>query len=359
MDGKTCFIVAEAGVNHNGSLEEALRLVDAARDAGADAIKFQTFRAGSLVSRYAPKADYQKETTDPGESQLEMIRKLELDQEAHIRLMAQCQALGIAFLSSPFDLESLAFLSTRTEVKALKIPSGEITNGPLLLAAGRSGKEIILSTGMATMGEVEKALAVLAFGMMGGEGTPNSELFDAAYDSPRGGDLLRARITLLQCTTEYPAPYGEVNLLGMDTLSCAFGLRTGLSDHTPGIAVALAAVARGAALVEKHFTRDRSQPGPDHRASLEPAELKSMTRSIRQVEEALGDGRKIPSNSEWKNRPVARKSLVALERIERGTPFTTANLGVKRPGVGRSPMEYWTCLGTLAEQDYQPDQVIR
>ncbi|MBF0176818.1 MAG: N-acetylneuraminate synthase [Magnetococcales bacterium] len=353
-----CVVIAEAGVNHNGSQDMALKLVDAAAAAGADAVKFQTFKADSLVSRRAPKAAYQRITTDPDESQWAMIQRLELDVAAHRRLQAHCQAAGIAFLSSPFDLESLNFLLHDLHLGVIKIPSGELTNGPLLLAAGRSGQEIILSTGMATLAEIETALGVLAFGLLGVTGPPGRVAFQNAFVSPAGGRILREQARLLHCTTEYPAPFAEVNLRGMEVLREAFGLPTGYSDHTEGVAVAIAAVARGAVVVEKHFTLDRDLPGPDHRASLEPEQLAVMIRGIREVEAAMGDGRKVPTPAELKNRDVARKSLVALQDIPAGTLFSEENLGARRPGGGLSPMEWWSLLGRPAARDYARDQEI-
>ncbi|MBF0425873.1 MAG: N-acetylneuraminate synthase [Magnetococcales bacterium] len=354
-----CVVIAEAGVNHNGSLDLALKLVDAAVAAGADAVKFQTFRADRLVSRQAPKARYQQVTTDPEESQWRMIQRLELDASAHKRLQAHCQAAGIAFLSSPFDMESLDFLVRDLGLETIKIPSGELTNGPLLLAAARSGREILLSTGMATLAEIEAALGVIAFGLLRSPAPPGLPAFQQAFISEAGGEVLRAQARLLHCTTEYPAPFAEVNLRGMETLHAAFGLPTGYSDHTEGVAVALAAVARGAVLVEKHLTLDRELPGPDHRASMEPKAMAAMVQEIRAVEAALGDGRKVPTPTELANREIARKSLVALRDIPAGTPFSVENLGAKRPGSGRSPMDWWALLGEPATQDYAEGQEIR
>ena len=352
------FIIAEAGVNHNGSVATAKELIDIAADAGADAVKFQTFQAERLVGRKAPKARYQQATTDPEETQFAMIKRLELDEEAHEALMAHAEEKGIEFLSSPFDLESVAFLAHRLNIRRLKIPSGEITNGPLLLKAAATGKPLILSTGMCTLGDVEAALGVIAFGCLGGATAPSLQAFREAYASEAGRKILRKRLTLLHCTTEYPAPFGEVNLRAMGTMRAAFGLPTGYSDHTPGIAVAIAAVALGAAVIEKHFTKSRDLPGPDHRASLEPVELKQMVRGIRAVEKALGDPAKRPGAAERMNRPVAAKSLVALTAIEKGALFTPDNLGAKRPGTGISPMHYWELLGTAAGRDYEPDEAI-
>lgn len=353
------YIIAEAGVNHNGSLEMARQMVDAAAEAGADAVKFQTFRAEKLVSRHAPKAEYQGKGTDAAESQLEMLQKLELDREAHRELIDYCGEKGIAFLSTPFDLESLRLLAQTFDLPRLKLPSGEITNAPLLLEAARSGKEIILSTGMSTLGEVEAALGVLAFGYSKEpEDRPTLQGCRDAYRSPAGQEALRRKVVLLHCTTEYPAPVDEVNLRVMETLARAFGLPVGLSDHTPGIAVAVAATALGAAVIEKHFTLDRNLPGPDHRASLEPSELALLVSSVRQVEQALGSPLKAPTPSELKNLAVARKSLVAARDIRPGEAFSEDNLTLKRPGSGISPFRYWEYLGRKAERGFQADEEI-
>lgn len=350
------FIIAEAGVNHNANQNMALRLVEAAAEAGADAVKFQTFKASELVSQTAPKADYQKLTTGIDESQFEMVRKLELDWPTHRLLAARCREVGVMFLSAPFDLPSLDFLVNDIQLATLKIPSGEITNAPLLLRAAASGRRIILSTGMATLGEVEQALAVLACGYR--HHPPSAASFLEAYHSQEGRQLLRERVTLLHCTSEYPAPFSSVNLRAMDTLAHAFGLPVGLSDHSEGIVIPIAAAARGAVVLEKHFTLDRNLPGPDHQASLEPAQLAEMVQGVRAVALALGDGCKIAADAELKNRAVVRKSLVALTPIAQGTPFTEVNLGTKRPGNGISPMAYWQWLGRQAEKNYLVDQPI-
>ncbi|MBF0124384.1 MAG: N-acetylneuraminate synthase [Magnetococcales bacterium] len=338
----------------------ALRLIDAAVLAGVDAVKFQTFKADRMVSRSAVKARYQQAETDPNESQWEMIRRLELDEAAHERLMAHCRESGIQFLSSPFDIESLEFLVQRLGVEGVKIPSGEITNAPFLVHAGASQRAILLSTGMATLGEIEWALGAVAFGAtaLAGEEAPSIEAFEVAYRSPAGRQFLEQKVTLLHCTTEYPAPYREVNLRAMDTLRAAFALPTGFSDHTPGIAVTVAAVARGASVIEKHFTLDRNLQGPDHRSSLEPVELAEMVRSIHAVVDALGDGIKVPMPSELANRDIARKSLTAARDIKAHESFSTDNLTIKRPGVGISPMHYWEWLGRSVGRDYRRDQVI-
>lgn len=357
MQTNRTYIIAEAGVNHNGSLDIAKKLVEVAAEAGADAVKFQTFKADKLVSCLAPKAEYQTRTTGSDESQFEMIRKLELDDHAHEALIKHCRICNIEFLSTPFDLESVELLAGRFDLPCIKIPSGEITNAPLLLKIAQTGKPVILSTGMSTLGEVEDALGVLAFGYLG-HGSPSIAAFRAAYSSAQGQALLQSQVRLLHCTTEYPAPLEDVNLMVMNTLKSAFGLPVGYSDHTEGIAVPIAAVALGAVVVEKHFTIDRTLPGPDHKASLEPAELRQMVRSIRDVEQALGAGTKHPTPSELKNMPVARKSLVAACTIRAGELFTAENLAVKRPGNGLSPMQQWELLGRKAGKNFAVDEVV-
>lgn len=356
---KSTYIIAEAGVNHNGSLEMARQLIDAAADAGADAVKFQTFKAKNLVSKSAPKAEYQISTTGSDESQFDMIEKLELDEAEHRQLIEHCLSRGIQFLSTPFDSESVDLLSQTLDLPCLKIPSGEITNGPLLLKVAQSGKPVILSTGMSTLDEVAQALGVLAFGFVGGDRKPSREAFQEAFLSAKGQTALCSKVRLLHCTTEYPTPFGDVNIRAMDTLSETFSLPIGFSDHTLGIAIAIAAVARGAVIIEKHFTLDRNLPGPDHRASLEPSELKEMIRSIREVEVALGDGVKQPAASELKNLKVARQSLVAKTEIKAGEIFTSDNLGSKRPGDGISPMDYWAFLGRRATNSYHQDEKVK
>ena len=350
------FIIAEAGVNHNGSLEMARQLVGAAAAAGADAVKFQTFTAENLVSRYAPKADYQKATTDATMSQLEMIRCLELDRSSHEALFAYCREKNLEFMSTPFDQDSVDLL-VQLGVARLKVSSGEITNAPLLLKMARTGLPIIMSTGMASLGEVEAALGVLAFGYLGYREPPSPAEFCRAWREGQGA--LQEKVTLLHCTTEYPAPFEEVNLRTMETLAAAFGLPVGYSDHTSGIAVAIAAAALGARVIEKHFTLDKTLPGPDHKASLEPDELRNLVQSIRQVEKALGSRVKVCSPSELKNRDIARKSLVAARKISKGEKFSEDNLTSKRPGGGISPWHYWELLGREASKDFQPDELIR
>jgi len=356
---KAIMIIAEAGVNHNGSIAMARQLIDVAVEAGADAVKFQTFRAEALVSATAPKAAYQKETTGKTGSLFEMLKGLELDEQAHFALAAHCRERGIRFLSTPFDEESVDLLVRRIGVSMLKIPSGEITNGPLLLKAARTHKPIILSTGMSDLSDIEAALGVVAFGYTRPKDIPSRAAFRRAFTSPEGRRALRKKITLLHCTTEYPAPFSDVNLRAMDTLREEFGLAVGFSDHTPGIAVPIAAAARGAAVIEKHFTLDRGLPGPDHRASLEPRELRAMVRAIRDVELAVGSGEKVPAASEKKNIAVARRSIVASRDIRKGENFTPENITCKRPGNGASPMRYWDALGRKATKQYRKDEVIK
>lgn len=332
---QSVFIIAEAGVNHNGDVQLAKQLVDVAAGAGADAVKFQTFNADALVSENAPKADYQKQATSSGESQLEMLRKLELNTTAHLQLSAHCNRKGIRFLSSPFDLESIDLL-VELEMEIFKIPSGEITNLPYLRKIGALKKRTILSTGMSTLTEIEQAIGVLT---------------DAGMDK---NDL-----TLLHCNTEYPTPMPHVNLRAMQTLADWFGLAVGYSDHTLGIEIPIAAVAMGARVIEKHFTLNKNLPGPDHRASLDPSELSAMVAAIRNLEKALGTGIKEPSPSEEKNRSIARKSIVASRPILKGELLTPENLTVKRPGTGISPMDWDRVIGTHAVKDFQSDEEIR
>ncbi len=327
------YIVGEAGVNHNGDLKKALDLCRVAKEAGCDAVKFQTFKAEAVVTASASKADYQRSSTGAG-SQLDMIRALELPWAAFVELDRECKRLGLAFLSTAFDQASLSSLDA-LGVPIHKIASGELTNKPFLRQVGRCGKRVILSTGMATLGEVEAALDVLERA-----GTP------------------RHHITVLHCNTEYPTPMADVNLRAMLTMRDAFDVAVGYSDHTHGIEVAIAAAALGAVVIEKHFTLDRSLPGPDHKASLEAGELKAMVMAVRNIAQALGDGIKRPSPSEEKNRPIARRSLVAARVIRAGEAFNEANLTVKRPGTGLSPMRWDEVVGRKAPRDFAPDEQI-
>jgi N,N'-diacetyllegionaminate synthase len=333
--GTSTYIIAEGGVNHNGSLELARGLVRAAAAAGADAIKFQTFRADRIAVRAAPKAGYQLATTDPGEAQVEMLSRLELDEAAHRDLMACCAAQEVAFLSSPFDMGSIDLLA-RLGQTVWKIPSGELTNLPYLQRIGSLGGTVILSTGMADLAEVEAAVGVLL-----AAGTPPE------------------RLTLLHCSSQYPTPMADVNLRAMQTLATSFPqVNVGYSDHTLGIEIPVAAVALGATVVEKHLTLDKSLPGPDHSCSLDPAEFTAMVAAIRHIEEALGDGIKRPSAAEAEARAIARKSLVATCAIRQGEAFTVENLTAKRPGTGISPMRLTELLGRPAPRDFAADELI-
>ena len=328
------FIIAEAGVNHNGSIELAKQLIDVASNSGADAVKFQTFKAENLVSKNAQKAEYQKKTTDISESQFDMIKKLELDISTHKELLTYCQEKGIMFLSTPFDHDSINLL-TDLGLQIFKIPSGEITNLPYLRHIGSLGKKVVLSTGMSTLQEVENALTILT-----GTGTK------------------KENITILHANTMYPTPMEDVNLKAMLTIQKELDIAVGYSDHTIGIEVDIAAVAMGASIIEKHFTLDKTMDGPDHKSSLEPEELKSMVVAIRNIEKALGVYEKKPSPSESVNMKVARKSIVASQNIRKGEGLTENNITVKRPGSGISPMKWDDIIGTVATKDYKIDNLI-
>lgn len=356
MSGRTLFI-AEAGVNHNGSLDLALRLVDAAADAGADVVKFQTFDAAKLATAQAGKAGYQIANTGEAGSQLEMLRRLELAPRDHGVLVQRCSERGIRFMSSAFDAESLAFLAT-LPMPAVKIPSGDITCGPLLLQAARLRRPLIVSTGMSTLAEIEAALGVIAWGLQRDDDPRGIADAEAAFGSAGGQDALRAHVTLLHCVTQYPAPPHAVNLRAMATMAAAFGLPVGYSDHTLGIDVALAAVALGATVIEKHFTLDRTLPGPDHVASLEPDELKQLVAGVRTIEAALGSRRKGPADEEMANRAVARRSLVAARALRAGEPMSLDALDCKRPGTGVSPMRIWDLVGLPARRDTDVDEQV-
>tara|TARA_R110002111_G_scaffold260570_2_gene332011 strand:+ start:1416 stop:2417 length:1002 start_codon:yes stop_codon:yes gene_type:complete len=328
-------IIAEAGVNHNGDIQLAKQLIDAASEAGVDYVKFQTFKSEKLVSKNAEKAKYQKENTgNSSESQLKMLQKLELSEADHLELITYCKSKDIKFLSTAFDLESIDFLN-RLNIDLFKVPSGEITNYPYLEKIGSLGKPIIISTGMATIDEIGHAMAVVMK-----SGTP------------------RHKITVLHCNTEYPTPMHDVNLNAMQTIAETYGVPIGYSDHTLGIEVPTAAVALGATVIEKHFTLDKTLPGPDHKASLEPNELKAMVIAIRNIESALGDFEKEPTPSELKNKSVARKSIVANTSIKKGDVLTKDNITTKRPGNGISAMEWPNIIDTTAKKDYLEDDLI-
>jgi len=327
-------IIAEAGVNHNGDLKLGKRLIDAAAQAGADLVKFQTFNAQRLATLYAPKAQYQTETTERSQSQLDMLSKLELTPQLHKALLAHCQKKAIGFFSTGFDIESVEYLAG-LGLNRLKIPSGEITNLPYLRRVGSLGRPVILSTGMATLGEIESAIEIL-----------------------EKAGIKRSQITVLHCNTEYPTPMSDVNLKAMCTIREAFEVAVGYSDHTSGIEVPIAAVALGATVIEKHLTLDRNLLGPDHKASLEPDEFAAMVRAIRNIEAAMGDGIKRPSPSEEKNRLVVRKSLVAARPIRAGETFTEENVTVKRPGTGISPIRWDELIGRSAPRAFAADELI-
>lgn len=334
-DMSKIFIIAEAGVNHNGSLRIAKRLIDAAVKSGADAVKFQAFSADTLVSKYAPKAMYQKEATDKNENQWGMLKKLELDFDAHKALFNYCRRKKIIFLSSAFDGKSIDLLAS-LGLRIFKIPSGEITNLPYLRKIGSLRKKVILSTGMANLKEIKDALGILV----------------------KSGTK-KENITILHCNTAYPAPFKDVNLSAMVTIKRKFKINVGYSDHTLGIEVPIAAVALGARVIEKHFTLDKRMKGPDHKASLEPGELKQMVQAIRNIEVALGDGVKKASRSEEKNRIIVRKSIVAAKMIKKGEVLTVSNIAIKRPGTGISPMQWDKVIGRRAIKNFKSDELIR
>ncbi|MFH1593959.1 MAG: N-acetylneuraminate synthase [Candidatus Omnitrophota bacterium] len=327
-------MIAEAGVNHNGSVKTAKRMVDVAARAGADAVKFQTFKAERVASAAAPKARYQKSRSGAKESQLDMLKRLELDVKTHRELIGHCKARGIEFLSSPFDLESVELLKD-LKLKRLKIPSGELTNLPYLKKVGSLRKEIILSTGMANLSDIDSAVNILV------ESGTSKE-----------------KITVLHCNTAYPTPYEDANLKAMLTIKDVLNVKIGYSDHTSGIEAAVAAVALGASIIEKHFTLNKNAKGPDHKASVEPGELKRMISAIRNVERALGDGVKRVSGSEMRNRSIVRKSIIAAKPIRRGELFVSGNVTTKRPATGISAMEWNDVLGRAAKRDFKKDEFI-
>lgn len=329
---KHVIIIAEAGVNHNGNFELAKKMVAAAKEAGVDYVKFQTFNPRKLVSKYAEKAEYQKKTTGANETQLQMLQKLTLTAENFLSLRDYCREVGIGFISTPFDLDSIAFLET-FDMDFWKVPSGEVTNLPYLEAIARTKRRVVMSTGMCDMNEIQDAIEVLEK-----NGTTD--------------------ITLLHCNTQYPTPYEHVNLSAMNSIKDALHKEVGYSDHTQGIEVPIAAVAMGATVIEKHFTLDKNMEGPDHKASLDPTELKQMVSAIRNIEKAIGNGLKEPSSSEMANKGVARKSIVASRCIKQGEVFSEKNLTTKRPGTGISPMKWYEVIGKVAPRDFSEDEII-
>jgi N-acetylneuraminate synthase len=357
MTKNRTLIIAEAGVNHGGSLAAAIALVDAAADAGADIIKFQTFSASGVAGRSARKADYQQRTTDASESQQAMLQRLELPHAMHHTLIEHAKRRGIEFLSTPFDPKSLEFLMS-LKLPRIKIGSGDLTNAPLLHSIAKAGMTLILSTGMATLREVEEALGVLAHGYSCNGQAPDITAFQAAWHDTAARERLARHVSLLHCTTEYPCPPGDVNLAAMATMRAAFQLPVGYSDHTDGIEVSLAAVALGAGIIEKHLTLDRNAEGPDHAASLEPADFKRMVSAIRNIEVAFGDGVKAPRDSEVKNIPIARKSIVATRPLKAGETIGPDDIAAKRPGSGRAPIEYWSLIGTKTAQPYDTEDQV-
>ncbi len=377
MSRSKAYIIAEAGVNHNGSLELAKQLVDVAAAAGADAIKFQTFKAENLVNVHAPQAEYQTANIGKIESQFEMLKRLELKHEMHFEIASYCKEKDIVFLSTPFDKESLDFLINNFDMPFIKIGSGEVTNAPFLLEIARTGKDVILSTGMSTLKEVKEALSVLSFGYYSCvNDVPSIEAFKTAFETNEAQKQLKEKVKILHCSTEYPCPLSDVNLNAMLTMEGELGLDVGYSDHTAGIDVSLAAVTIGAKIIEKHFTLDKTMEGPDHKASLEPDELKELVREVKRIADLdakkkreylksindidliLGDGIKAPSSSELKNISIARKSIIAKKNIASGEIFSKDNICVKRPGSGLSPLHYWSILGEKSSKYYNADEVI-
>ncbi|WP_375105676.1 N-acetylneuraminate synthase [Lysinibacillus fusiformis] len=357
MNNKT-YIIAEAGVNHNGSLKMAKELVMVAKEAGADAVKFQTFKAENLVTKQAQQAAYQVANLGEASSQFAMLKKLELTYDEFIELQSFCQSEQIEFLSTPFDFESVDFLLDEIAIATAKIPSGELTNAPFIHYIATKQKPIILSTGMATVEEIHEALAFIAYGLVKSMEPVTIKQVYSFYATTEAKEALNKYVTLLHCTTQYPAPMDSINLNAITEMQKSFNLSIGLSDHSEGINIPIAAVSLGAKVIEKHFTLDKTLEGPDHIASLNPGELKSMIKGIRDVELALGDGIKRPNSVEIKNRIPVRKSLIAKTPINVGEVFTTDNLTVKRPGDGMQPSKYWSLIGEIASKSYEEDELI-
>lgn len=348
------YVIAEVGVNHNGDVDLGRRMIDAAVETGADAVKVQTFRADRLVSPTAGVAPYARGEDGTAGTQYDLLRGLELDRDAHVALARHCRSLGCDFVSTPFDADSARFLVEEIGVPWLKMPSGEIVNGPLLWAASRMGVPLVISTGMATFGEIETALAVVTQGMAGHAGAPDPSAVPGKSELAGLAD----RVTLLHCTTAYPAPYADVNLRCMTGMAQRFGLSVGLSDHTPGTAAAVGATACGATVIEKHFTTDCTLPGPDQAASLEPTDFRRMVDEIRIVAQCLGEADKGPTPSERENMFPVRQGIVAARAITRGEAYTAEALTTRRPAAGASPMRYWSLLGQVADRDYEAGEPI-
>jgi N-acetylneuraminate synthase len=354
---KSVYIIAEAGVNHNGSKELAFRLVDAAAEAGADAVKFQTFKASKLASKTVAKATYQKSATSESESQLDMLTKLELPEAWHVDLQRHAKGRGIEFLSTAFDEMSLQFLQS-LHLPVYKVPSGELTNAPLLWRFAKTGKPLIISTGMATLAEVEEGLAIVAHALQFSEEPRRIEEVWQCWSNNQARERLKGHVTLLHCTSQYPTPWSEVNLRAMDTLATSFGLDIGYSDHTEGSLISIAAVARGATIIEKHFTLDRALPGPDHQASIEVAELKKLIADIRVLEITLGSAIKAPQASEWDTRRVARQSIVVASHLPAGKVIERSDLTTARAGGGLPPNLFWELIGTTSRKSYEPGEIF-
>tara|TARA_A100001011_G_scaffold396367_1_gene494025 strand:- start:490 stop:1569 length:1080 start_codon:yes stop_codon:yes gene_type:complete len=354
------YIIAEAGVNHNGDIELAKNLIDIAYSAGADAVKFQIFKAENLATPKAKKAKYQLNTTNKKESQLKMLQSLELKNEEYLLLKKYAKKLGIDFLVSAFDQESLKFILDDLKVKKLKIPSGEITNGPFILEHAKSGLDIILSTGMSDLNEIKRALSVIAFGYLYPSELkkPNKKNFELAYESIEGKNLIKKKVTILHCTTEYPAPIIDLNLKAIDSMRNYFDTKIGYSDHSKTILASLVSASLNIDVIEKHFTIDQKLDGPDQKASLSPTELKTMISSIRQIEKMMGDGKKKASKSELKNIVIARKSMVASKDIKKGQVLSKKNITFKRAGEGKSPMDFWDILNTKANKNFKKNEII-
>lgn len=357
LNHSSVYIIAEAGVNHNGNRDLALRLVDAAAQAGVNAVKFQTFKADKLVSKTLKKAQYQENNTGCSESQYEMLVRLEMPESWHDELQEHANSQGIEFLSTAFDISSLALL-TRLNLPRYKIGSGELVNAPLLWQFSKTNKPLILSTGMAVLSEIEQALAVIAHGLSCDKEPKNWDEIWTSWNAPTARNLVKERVTLLHCTSQYPTPWHEVNLKAMDTLKSAFGLPVGYSDHTLGIMMPVAAVARGAVMIEKHFTLDRTLQGPDHCASIEVEELKTLVTQIRHLEMALGDGMKVPQPSEWDTRKLARQSIVAAKNLSPGHIIQRPDLTTSRTGGGVAPHKLWEMIGQPCIRSYEAGELI-
>ena len=355
---KKIYFIAEAGVNHNGDMGLAMNLIDVAAEAGADAVKFQTFKSDELVAPSAAKAEYQEDKSNPNQTQLEMLKKLEISEDFQKELVEHCSKAGIEFMSTAFDSKSLDFLINDLGMKVNKIPSGEITNAPLLIHHGRTKNKIILSTGMSTIDEIEDALSAICFGILQKNGKPSAKGLHDLYKSAEVKDELKKRVILLHCTSEYPALDESINLKAMRSIRDFFDLSVGYSDHSLGIEVSLMAATMGASVIEKHFTMDKNLDGPDHKASLNPNELKNLVDLIRRAERIIGNGEKAPTLVEEKNKIVSRRSIFANSEIKKGDQFSLENLTLKRPGDGISPFRMWDLINKHSKKDYKKDEKI-